>query len=88
MKFTLDDLNRLIDGHIDIDARITESTLDKPYAELGMDSLGLVDLAERINISYRVPVPLDIIEEMRTPRRTVDYVNEHLDGDARTSSDH
>lgn len=82
MKFTLDDLNHLIDTYIDIEARITENALDRPYAELGMDSLGLVDLAERINISYDVPVPLDIVEEMRTPRLTVDYVNGHLDGGA------
>ncbi|MFI9005840.1 acyl carrier protein [Actinosynnema sp. NPDC053489] len=80
VKFTLDDLNRIIETHIDIDGRVTEDALDIPYAELGMDSLGLVELAERINIAHHVPVPLDIIEEMRTPRLTVDYVNEHLGG--------
>lgn len=88
MKFTLGDLSRIIDTYIDSDAQITEASLDESYADLGVDSLGLVDLAERINISYHVPVPLDIIEEMRTPRLTVAYVNGHLGGGTGTRSDH
>ena len=77
-KFTLDDLNRIIEAYVDVDAPVTENALDTSYADLGMDSLGVIELVERIHLGYHVPVPTDTIEELRTPRLTIDYVNEHL----------
>lgn len=77
-KFTLDDLNRIIETYVDVDAQVAENALDTSYSDLGMDSLGVIELVERIHLGYRVPVPTDTIEELRTPRLTIDYVNEHL----------
>ncbi|MDS1271053.1 acyl carrier protein [Lipingzhangella sp. LS1_29] len=75
--FTLNDLARILHAcKVDIDIATVDTA--RPFTELDIDSLTLVELAERITNEYQVPVPPEIIDDFRTPQSTLDYVNRHL----------
>ncbi|POM23580.1 Actinorhodin polyketide synthase acyl carrier protein [Actinomadura rubteroloni] len=85
-EFTIDDLNDAISASHDAGTRVGEDMLDRPFFELGLDSLALVELAERLQAAYQVPIPDDVIEEIPTPRHALDYVNARLAADRGTTS--
>lgn len=75
--FTLDELRRLVrqclgePEEVDFDGDIG----DLAFEEMGYDSLALLELATTIQNELGVPIPDEAVEEMTTPRATVDYVN-------------
>jgi act minimal PKS acyl carrier protein len=82
-QFTVDELKRAMltavgeDESIDLERDI----LDVPMADLGFDSLALMDVADILGREYGIEIPEDQIEEtMATPRKAVSYVEELLLG--------
>jgi minimal PKS acyl carrier protein len=79
MRFTLDDVRRLIrasagESETDLDGNIGDIT----FEELGYDSLAVLEMAARIRQEYGVPMPDEAVEEMKTPLDAVDYMNQRL----------
>ncbi|UCM87085.1 acyl carrier protein [Streptomyces marincola] len=81
--FTLDDVRRILregagkDESVDLDGDI----LDKGFADLGYDSLALMETASRIEREYKVALDEDVLDiEVVTPRTLIDAVNAGLDG--------
>ncbi|GII60789.1 actinorhodin polyketide synthase acyl carrier protein [Sphaerisporangium krabiense] len=78
--FTLDDMRTIMGGcagvpeSIDLGDDIGEIS----FAELGYDSLAVLEMAARIQQRLGVRIPDDAVEEMRTPQAAVDYVNRRL----------
>ncbi|MFJ9775920.1 FAD-dependent monooxygenase [Kitasatospora sp. NPDC101157] len=76
-KFTLDDVRRVIrscageNDTVDLDGDIA----DVPFAELGYDSLALLETAAVIEREYEVELPEGGLYELETPGRVVDFVN-------------
>jgi aromatase len=80
--FTLEDLRRLMrsgsgeDESVDLGGDI----LDAPFAELGYDSLAVLELSSRIGRDYGIRVPDDAVQRMTTPREALSYVHQLLAG--------
>jgi minimal PKS acyl carrier protein len=78
--FTLDDMRRIMGGcagvpeSVDLADDIGETT----FADLGYDSLAVLEMAARIQQEYGVRIPDDAVDEMKTPQSAVDYVNRRL----------
>lgn len=53
-----------------------EDILDTDFAELGYDSLALMEAAARIKQEFGVDIPDDQIAALKTPRAMLDTVNE------------
>ncbi|MEV2226343.1 acyl carrier protein [Nocardia vinacea] len=81
-EFVLDDLGRLYQACEGVDRELTEKALDEPFCELGLDSLGTIELAERIQREWKVRIPTllpnETVEILRTPRLALEYVNKLL----------
>ncbi|MEU2428114.1 acyl carrier protein [Streptomyces sp. NPDC007861] len=79
-EFTLDDLKRIlragagVDEQTDLDGDIA----DTPLADLGYDSLALLETATRIEREYGIQIPDGDLEHRQTPREAVAYVNARL----------
>ncbi|MEV4432821.1 acyl carrier protein [Streptomyces sp. NPDC049555] len=48
------------------------------FEELGFDSLALLEVVNRIERTYDIKLPEDGLEEIRTPRALVAFVNDRL----------
>jgi len=79
-EFTVEDLRRLMRSGVGEDRDIGADSLDVPFAELGYDSLAILDLSSRIGLDRGIRVPDDAVQRMTTPREAVNYVNEILLG--------
>ncbi|TQN33466.1 phosphopantetheine binding protein [Haloactinospora alba] len=79
-KLTLTGLNRIANSCDGVEIEITEQDLDTSFLELDVDSLALVELAERAAESCGVPVPAEVFEDFRTPRLALEYVRRHAGG--------
>jgi minimal PKS acyl carrier protein len=77
-QLTLDDLRRIVrqcGGEaeaVDLDGDIADVT----FEELGYDSLALIEMGAQIQQEFGVVVSDGAIEHMKTPRATVEYVND------------
>jgi acyl carrier protein len=78
--FTLDHLKTIVrecSGVADATA-LDGDILDQPLRELGYDSLAVLEIASRIQREYGLNIPDEAIDEMRTARSILDYVNDSL----------
>lgn len=79
-KFTLDELRELmqtcagVEDDIDLSAEID----DIEFADLGYDSLAVLEVASQVQRKYGVPMPDECVEYMKTPRTAVAYINEQF----------
>ncbi|MEU3900837.1 acyl carrier protein [Streptomyces sp. NPDC045251] len=75
--FTLEDLTAMVAEIAGAEASraISEQPADAPFTSLGFDSMAVIELAERIQERYGVPIPDEAVHDLRTVRRTLDYVN-------------
>ncbi|MFJ4825609.1 acyl carrier protein [Streptomyces bacillaris] len=79
--FTLEKLKRILregagaDESVDFDGDI----LDTDFEELGYESLALLETCGRIEREYGITLDDSVVGDVRTPRRMVEVVNEHLD---------
>ncbi|TVL88160.1 acyl carrier protein [Streptomyces sp. SAJ15] len=60
---------------LDLDGEI----LDTPFADLEIDSLAVLEIVTQIQDEYRMRIPDDAVDAMKTPRAVLDYVNEHVE---------
>ncbi|MFC4534716.1 acyl carrier protein [Sphaerisporangium dianthi] len=78
--FTLDDMRRIMGGcagvpeSVDLADDIGEMT----FADLGYDSLAVLEMAARIQQEFGVRIPDDAVDELKTPQAAVDYVDGRL----------
>ncbi|MET8539619.1 acyl carrier protein [Kitasatospora sp. NPDC004799] len=78
--FTLSELKRILleaagaDAEADLDGDI----LDTEFADLGYESLALLETAGRIEREYGISLDEDAFSEARTPRALIDLVTAHL----------
>ncbi|WP_405458086.1 acyl carrier protein [Streptomyces sp. NBC_00101] len=79
-RFTLDDLKRILcegsgapeEGVLDGDI------LDTEFADIGYDSLALLETASRIEREYGIELDEDLIGDATTPRAFLDAVTGHF----------
>jgi act minimal PKS acyl carrier protein len=79
-EFTLEDLKHIlrtsvgVDESIDLDSDI----IDVPFAELGYDSLALLEIASSIEQQFDVSIPDDAALGMETPRAAINCANQQV----------
>lgn len=79
-SFTIDDLRELIrsavgiDDGVDLDGEIE----DVPFADLGYDSLALIEMASHLKRTSGITIPDDAAAGLSSPRAAVDIINAHL----------
>jgi act minimal PKS acyl carrier protein len=73
MTFTLKDLRELL--RVDDAVELTASNAHSKFADLGYDSLALVEFRSQLIRERGVRIPDADLWELRTPQQAVDYVN-------------
>lgn len=79
-KFTLDDLRRILRaaaGENDV-AVLDGDILDMPFAELGYDSLALLETAGRIEREFGIQLEDSTVTEAETTRALLHAVNAEI----------
>lgn len=80
MRFTLGDLRRIMRGcagsdeSVDLDGDIAQV----PFADLGYDSLAVLETASRIEKEFGVSIPDDATADLDRPAVLIDYVNDRM----------
>jgi minimal PKS acyl carrier protein len=80
-ELTVQDLRQLLEtsaGEAEDVEWGSEQILDTPFDEIGYDSLALLEMAAKVQQNYNIPVPDDAINEMKTPRTALAYLNGRL----------
>lgn len=72
--FTSDGLKELMREVVDQPADLDDDFLDTSFADLGYDSLSLLEIASRIQLEYGVNLPDETIATIETPRAMVTCV--------------
>lgn len=81
--FTLDDVRRImrscagVPDTVDLGADIA----DVSFADMGYDSLAMLEMAAHVQQEFGIRIPDDAVEEMKTPQQAVDYVNRRFAGE-------
>ncbi len=79
-KFTLDNLRQImrssagLEEHVDLASNIE----DVEFADLGYDSLAVLELASQVQRHYGVRIPDEAVAEMPTPGKAVEFINKRL----------
>jgi act minimal PKS acyl carrier protein len=79
-EFTVADLTRIIraaageDESLDLDGSILELS----FAELGYDSLAVMETASQVEREFGVLIPEAEMEDIDTPKQFIALVNDHL----------
>jgi minimal PKS acyl carrier protein len=60
-----------VDDSVDLETDI----LDRPFADLGYDSLAVLQIITVVSRESGVRIADDLIDELRTPRHMLDFVN-------------
>lgn len=77
--FTFADLHEIMRQVDDQSAApVTEGSLDTPFPDLDFDSLAVLEITTRIQQQTGLAIPDEAIEDMKTPRAAMDYVNSRL----------
>ncbi|WP_394824950.1 phosphopantetheine-binding protein [Pendulispora albinea] len=78
--FTFDDLKRilLVSAGFDDSIPLDGSMLDADFAELGYDSVALLETWRRIELERRIAIDDSTAAGARTPRALLAIVNAHL----------
>lgn len=78
--FTLDDLRRIMRkaaGDSDV-ADLDGDILDTSFADLGYDSLALLECSSRIERQYQITLADDIVSLCSGPRELLTHVNDRI----------
>lgn len=76
---TLDDLRRILHEAAGADEiGPTDDILDREFAELGYDSIALLECSGRIEREFLVTLADDTVAEAPTPRALLDIVNAEI----------
>ncbi|GIF07077.1 acyl carrier protein [Actinoplanes siamensis] len=82
---TIDDLTEIMRSSIglDDDVELTGDRSEMDFADMGYDSLALIELASQLQHRFGVKISDDeALERLRSPHTAVSYVNEQLAGQA------
>ncbi|MFI0411609.1 acyl carrier protein [Actinomadura sp. 3N508] len=80
-EITAEDLKRLLREVAGVDENVDmngEGVEDKAFADLGYDSLALLEFTNRIEQDYGIQIPDGDLEHSHCLREAVDYVNDRL----------
>jgi acyl carrier protein len=77
-EFTLDDLRRILRAGAGDSGALDGDIADVTFADLGYDSLAVLELSSRVEREYRVSIPDDAVLAMRSPGAAVAYINDRL----------
>jgi act minimal PKS acyl carrier protein len=78
-KFTMEDLRRIMREAAGDDEHLKGEVLDSDFADLGYDSLALIEAGARIQREFGVTISEDEIADLETPRAFIDLVNSQLE---------
>jgi act minimal PKS acyl carrier protein len=78
VELELADIQDLVNTSGGDRVELDSSTLDLDFDEIGVDSLAVVELIDRIQETYAVPIADDVIQVLSTPRKLLGYVNKRL----------
>jgi act minimal PKS acyl carrier protein len=73
----LQDIMRACAGE-DESAQPLEQAADETFADLGYDSIALLETQSRINRDYNVEISEDDLADLATPREMVEFLNTRL----------
>lgn len=79
-EFTLDELRGImrtcagVEDGVDLDGAID----DVPFADLGYDSLAVLEMVGRVERTYGIPLTDDAVSAMPTPGKAVDFINAQM----------
>jgi acyl carrier protein len=76
--FTHDDLKHILVERIGLSEAEVPEDLDTTFAELGLDSLAVVELQLSLQQDYRVSIPDEDADAIGTLREAIDYANHRL----------
>jgi minimal PKS acyl carrier protein len=78
--FTLDDLREIMRTSVGVDDEVdlAGEIADSEFADLGYDSLAVLELASQVQRRYSVAISDEAALELTTPTKIVNYVNERL----------
>ncbi|WP_176929785.1 acyl carrier protein [Lentzea albidocapillata] len=81
-EFTVTDLKGmlLVCAGTDDAVELGDGVNDKPFTELGYDSLALLELVGLVQRTYSVPMPDKAVDHMKTPGEAISYINSVLAG--------
>jgi act minimal PKS acyl carrier protein len=75
-ELTLEDLKRIVrEGAGEDGTTLDGDLMDVPFADLGYDSLAMLETVSRISREFGVSLQDDLAVEARTPRMMLDMVN-------------
>ncbi len=75
--FTIEDLKRIVrEGAGEEGESLHGDVLDVPFADLGYDSVAMLETVSRIEREYGLALADEVAAEARTPRQMLDVVNE------------
>jgi minimal PKS acyl carrier protein len=80
-RFTLDELRELMRASagvgegVDLDGDIAAV----PFADLGYDSLAVLELASQVQRRYGVSLPDEVVREIPTPAKAVEFINKKVE---------
>lgn len=76
-RFTFEHLKEALCASAGVDGSVelNQDVLDRPFEDLGYDSLALLELTGRVQRDFGVPMPDDARQHMPTPRAALDYIN-------------
>lgn len=79
-EFTLAELTVLLRKHAgeDDESVLQGDILDVSFADLGYDSIALMETTGHIEVDYRVTLDEDNLAEADTPRALIDLVNRSI----------
>lgn len=77
-ELTLDELIRLIETHAGEpdEGELDVNVVDVLFEQLGYDSIRLLEVISQIKNRYGLDLSEEILSEMKTPRQTLDKINE------------
>ncbi len=79
-KFTLDNLREIMrsSAGLEEDIDLASDIEDVEFADLGYDSLAVLELASQVQRHYGVQMPDEAVAEMPTPGKAVEFINKRL----------
>ncbi|MET0425260.1 MAG: phosphopantetheine-binding protein [Actinoplanes sp.] len=84
-SITIDDLTEVMESSIGLDdgVDLAKNQGDIDFADLGYDSLALIELASQVQHRFGVRISdEDALEKLRSPSAAVSFINEQLAGQA------
>lgn len=79
-EFTLTELTEIMRTSVGVaeGVDLNGDIVDVEFADLGYDSLAVLELASQVERRYGIPIPDEAVSEMPTPGRALEFINARL----------